>query len=75
MLLIPLLLLASGAASPAADPAKCDAKPFTLAKPAAKTPPAPDGKARPKMAKAAEPKPSLKPSCNHPGHGEPGHKH
>ena len=69
MTVFSLLLLA--AATPA-EPVKCEAKPFTLAKPAV-TAKGAAGKAAP--AKAEPPKPMLKPSCNHPGHGQPGHKH
>ena len=59
------------AATPVA-PVKCDAKPFTLAKPATAEKAAP---AKGGQQKAEPPKPILKPSCNHPGHGQPGHKH
>ena len=72
MIVFPLILLASAApASAQAAPEKCDAKPFTLSKPA------PAGKtASAKGAQKAEkPQPILKPSCNHPDHGKPGHKH
>ena len=63
------LLLAS--TTPAA-PVKCDAKPFTLTKPATAGKTASGKGAKPK---AEPPKPIAKPSCNHPGHNEPGHKH
>jgi hypothetical protein len=68
-----LLILLASAAAPAstADPAKCDAKPFTLSKPA---PAAKTASAKDAQAKAEKPKPILKPTCNHPGHA-PGHKH
>ena len=68
-----LLILLASAQSPAstADPAKCDAKPFTLNKPASATKTASAKDAQPK---AEKPKPILKPSCNHPGHAR-GHKH
>jgi hypothetical protein len=71
MIAFPLILLA--AATPAATPAapvKCDAKPFTLNKPA----PAQKGASAKAGQKAEPPKPIEKPSCNHPGH-QPGHKH
>ena len=72
MIVFPLILLA-GTAAPAAEPApaKCDAKPFTLSKPAA-----PKGaSAKGAQVKGDAPRPILKPSCNHPDHGKPGHKH
>ena len=65
-----LFLLAAAPASATTTPvevAKCDAKPFTLGKPATKA-------ASGKVIKAEKPKPIEKPSCNHPGHA-PGHKH
>ena len=73
MIVFPLILLAS-ATTPAAssEPVKCDAKPFTLSKPAT---PAKGGSAKGAQAKADPPKPILKPSCGHPDHGKPGHKH
>ena len=59
------------AATPTA-PVKCDAKPFTLAKPATATKTASVKEAQPK---AEPPKPIMKPNCNHPGHNQPGQKH
>ena len=65
------LILTATAATPAA-PVKCDAKPFTLAKPATAAKGTP---AKGAQAKAEPPRPIRKPSCDHPGHGQPGHKH
>ena len=71
MVVFPLILMMS-ASTPAsgAEPVKCEAKPFTLSKPADKA----KGSAKDVRAKT-EPKPILKPSCGHPDHGKPGHKH
>ena len=62
-----LLLAATPAKTAEPAPAKCEAKAFTLGKPAQKS-------ASGKVIKAEKPTPIEKPTCNHPGHA-PGHKH
>ena len=69
--ILAILLASAQAPASSADPAKCDAKPFTLNKPA---PAAKNASAKDAQPKSEKLKPILKPSCNHPGHA-PGHKH